>query len=60
MTLKSCVKKKPKLILINLKVTSEELQLIRQKAKAFTKGNSSAWVRYAATQLSPRKKDLVK
>jgi hypothetical protein len=58
MVLKSCVKKKPKKTLINLKVTDVELRLIKDKAKKYTNGNISAWMRYASSQLNPKKKDV--
>jgi hypothetical protein len=52
------LKKKRKLI--NLKVSPEELKLIQGKAKKYANGNTSAWIRYAATQLSPKRKDVTK
>lgn len=45
---------------INLLVTKEELAEIRSNAKKFAGGNVSAWIRYAARKLLPRKEDLVK
>lgn len=51
-------KKKPKLKLINLKVSPDDIKAIRAKAKKFTNGNISSWIRYAATQLTPKKKDV--
>lgn len=45
--------KRPRLKLVNFKVTAEELELIRENAKRFAKGNMSAWVRLAAIQARP-------
>lgn len=50
---------KEKRTLINVLVTKEERAAIEARAKRFAKGNVSAWVRYAAGQMTPPKKDLV-
>ncbi len=39
---------------VTLKVTGEELVLIRMKAAHFTDGDLSAWIRYASTYLLPQ------
>lgn len=43
----------------NVKVSDEEQAMIEKKAKQFTKGNVSAWIRYAATKHIPTKRELV-
>lgn len=44
--------------LFNFRVTPEEMALIRKKARKHTKGNCSAWCKYAAIHLDPRPEDL--
>lgn len=46
--------------LINFKCTDEELAVIKAKAEKYANGNLSEWIRYAAIELEPRSKDLVK
>lgn len=62
--LKSIVKRKvskvPPRILLNVKVSEEEREAIESKAKQFTRGNISAWLRYSGVKCQPRKKDVTK
>jgi hypothetical protein len=51
-------KKKPKLKLMNFKVSAEDIAAIKRKAKLHAGGNISTWIRYASTQLTPKKKDI--
>jgi predicted DNA binding CopG/RHH family protein len=51
-------KKKPKLKLMNFKVSEADIAAIKRKAKRHTGGNISTWIRYASTQLTPKKKDV--
>ncbi len=57
MELKS--QRKPKFTSLTIKLPEEDLAEIRKQAKKFAKGNVSAWIRYAATKLAPKKEDLV-
>lgn len=52
------LKKSKKSILKNVKLTEEESALIQENANKYANGNFSEWVRYAAIQLKPKKKDL--
>lgn len=57
--LKSMLKKrKDEPFLLNIKITKKEFTAIKRKAKLHTKGNVSAWLRYAGAKLSPRKQDI--
>lgn len=47
-------------IVLPIKVNSEEMRKILLHAGAFTKGNVSAWVRYAALNFKPAKGDFQK
>ena len=53
-------KKRPagKKRLISLKLTGEELTLIRVKAMQFCDGDMSQWIRYAAMYLLPKESHL--
>ena len=44
---------KEKRVNVNLKATKEEIKIIKEKADEFTKGNVSAWVRYASMNCKP-------
>lgn len=44
---------------IDFRATDTELAEMQKKADKYCNGNLSAWIRYAATQLEPPKKDLV-
>jgi formylmethanofuran dehydrogenase subunit E len=52
------LKKSKKTILKNVKLTEEESALIQENANKYANGNFSEWVRYAAIQLKPKKKDI--
>lgn len=56
------LKKAKKIVTIglSLRLTPEEMALIREKAVLYAKGNVSFWIRYAATSLEPKAKDLAK
>lgn len=43
---------------IGLRVSETERAIIEAKAKKFTKGNVSEWVRYAAINMQPKKEDV--
>ena len=58
--LKKYAQDKPKQILMNFKVTSEERARIIANAVKYTNGNITAWLRYAAIDTVPPKKDLAK
>ncbi len=58
--LKSLLKKREKLVLINLKVTEAERELFKTRAKRLSGGNVSAFAREAMTRWMPRKSDLVR
>jgi hypothetical protein len=45
--------------LINVRVTDDQLEMIKRRAKRYANGNMSAWLRYAACYLDPRDEDLV-
>lgn len=46
-------------ILINFKLTLAEKKVLLEKAKKYARGNLSLWLRYAAINHQPPKKDLV-
>jgi len=50
---------RPKTILMNLKISEEDLLAIKVKANYYTKGNVSMWMRYAALNHRPKKADLM-
>ena len=45
-------------ITLNLRISIDEKEVIWEKAQSFTAGNLSEWVRAAALNYTPRKKDL--
>lgn len=47
-------------IVVPFKVNAEEMKTLLARAHGFTKGNISEWVRYAALNFVPSKKDLDK
>lgn len=54
------LKKQNRSILRNVKVTPEEEIQIQENADKYADGNFSEWVRYAAINLKPKKRDLQK
>lgn len=44
---------------IMVKLTAREEKVLQKKARLYTNGNASAWIRYAATKLEPNPTDLV-
>lgn len=53
------LQREPKKKLLTVKVTQSDLDIIRDKAKLYTDGNISEWIRYSATALLPKARDLV-
>jgi len=51
--------KTSKMKVINFKASRGDMKQIKEKADKYTEGNVSAWIRYAATQLEPKKRDLL-
>lgn len=49
---------KPKPTLINLKVYEEDLKALMARAKKYTGGNLSLWLRYSGLNHIPKRKDL--
>lgn len=47
-------KSKSKLIVINIKLTPSDLKEIRAKARKFSKGNTSAWIRHTGKTHMPK------
>lgn len=47
-----------KLKLLTIKISEEELILIKAKAKWFAAGNVSLWLRYCGVNHVPKKEDL--
>ncbi len=47
-------------IVVTLKVNSEEMRVFLANAHAWTKGNVSEWLRYAALHFKPGKGDVLK
>ena len=45
--------------LLNIKVSEDELNLIRKQAEEFAGGNVSGWIRYASMNLKPKSNQLV-
>lgn len=43
----------------NLKLASKDRKALKEKAKLFTKGNLSAWLRYAGLQYVPKKGESI-
>lgn len=60
--LKSTKKPNPyaRKIVVPFKVNSDEMRELMKKAHAFTKGNISEWVRFAALKFKPSKEDFEK
>lgn len=56
---KKLAKKKPPLKVKNIKFGAETLKLIEQRAKKFTDGNLSAFLRYTALRYTPKKGEPV-
>lgn len=50
---------KPKLKTFAVKITPAQEELFRKRAKQYTNGNISEWLRYAAENHEPKKGDLV-
>lgn len=48
---KTAKTKKPTYRLVNLKVTDKERRLLEIQAQKYTRGNLSAWLRYAGVHL---------
>lgn len=44
--------------LIALRLSDEEFEIVLKKANQYTGDNLSQWIRYAATKMQPKKKDL--
>lgn len=57
MRLRKPEKEKP--TLVNLKVLRVSLKKLNAKAKKYTGGNLSLWLRYAGENHIPKRKDLV-
>jgi len=53
------LQKETKSKLLTVKVTEEDLETIREKARLYTDGNISEWIRYSSTELLPRSMDLL-
>lgn len=51
-------KKIKKEILVNFKVNEPEYRELLKRAKRFSKGNLSFWLRYAGMSHTPSKKEL--
>jgi hypothetical protein len=47
-------------IVVPFKVNAEEMRVLLARAGGFTSGNVSEWVRYAALNFVPNKKDFEK
>ena len=47
-------------IVVPFKVNSEEMRELMKKAHGYSKGNISAWVRFAALNFKPKKEDFEK
>lgn len=48
-----------KLKITNLKLGGKDRKALKEKAKLFTKGNLSAWLRYAGLQYVPKKGEQI-
>jgi len=53
------LQKETKTKLLTVKVTEIDLDTIREKAKLYTDGNISEWIRYSSTQLLPKSTDIL-
>lgn len=62
MKLKPTKKQNPhtRAIVVPFKVNAEEMRELLARANAYTQGNVSEWVRYAALKHKPAKEDLDK
>ena len=58
LVIKREVKELPKKV-INLRVSEEEDQKIKELADKYANGNRTAWMAYASTHYVPPKRDLV-
>ena len=44
--------------IIALRLSDEDFKIVVEKASLYTRDNLSQWIRYAATRMEPKKKDL--
>lgn len=51
---------KPKLIVVNVKMTRAERATLKAYAKRFADGNLSAWVRHAGHRYTPKKGEKIR
>lgn len=56
MKLKKLVKEAMRMI--GFRVSETEYQVIEEKAKKFTEGNVSEWVRYASVNMEPKASEV--
>jgi hypothetical protein len=49
---------KPALKVCNFKISDDDKNLIKKNAEQYAEGNISEWIRFAAINYKPRKKDL--
>lgn len=56
MRIKKPAKEKPKLI--NMKILEKDLKVLIARAKKYTDGNLSLWLRHAGLHYIPKRKDL--
>lgn len=47
-------------IILTVRVNAQEMQTVLARAHGFTEGNIGEWIRYAALNFVPAKKDLQK
>lgn len=52
------LKTNKKEILVNFKISVEDLKRLKAKAKKHTDGNISRWIRYATLELDPKPTDV--
>ena len=58
MVLKSMNDESFKHINVNIRISPDDQEIMWEKADAFTAGNLSEWIRAAARNYTPRKRDL--
>lgn len=59
MQLKSLARRHVREILINIKVSEAEAEVLEKKAAEYAGKNRSEWIRYAALNFKPKTRDLI-
>ena len=52
------IKKESSKVLVNFRVTKDELEEIKSLAKKYAGGNMTAWLKYTAINYKPKKSEV--